>query len=147
MSTTTVLLLVLSLTVRLAPGSQPHVPPGPSAGDLGDGWAVGLDAVQPRPDARIPWLRSATSARLFVHGLGEDPAAVRPQLVEAAAMILARHGRQFEQPGWNDWFRSQAWYQPRRDYSPALLSEGEREALDRLVQAWHRLTVGGPTRR
>jgi len=146
MTVTTLLLLVLSLGHRLPPHALPQVPPGPSAGDLGDGWAAGLDAVQPRPGVRIPWLKSATAARLFVAELPTEPAAARPRLVEAVAMILARHGRLFEQPGWDDWFRSTAWYLPRPDYSPALLSEGEREAMDRLVQSWHRLSPGGPTK-
>jgi hypothetical protein len=146
MSATTVLLLTLLLGGRLPAAPLPHVPAGPSAGDHGEGWAVSLDAIAPQAGVGIPWLRSATSARLFVHELPAEAEAARPRLVEAAAMILARHGRRFEQPAWDDWFRKSDWYQPRVDYSPALLSEGEREALDRLVQAWHRLSPGGPTR-
>lgn len=147
MNAITLLLLALSLGGRLPDAPLPHVPSGPSAGDFGDGWAAGFEAVEPRPGIDVPWLKSATAARLFVHELPEAAEEARPRLVEAAAMILARHGRRFEQPSWDDWFRSSDWYQPRSDYSPGLLSEGEREALDRLVQAWHRLGTGGPTRR
>lgn len=146
MTATTLLILTLSLTGRLATDALPTVPPGPSAGDVAQGWASGLERLEPRDELRIPWLRSATAGRLFVHGLPEDPAGARARLVEATAMILARHGRRFEQPAWDDWFRSQDWYLPRPDYSAALLSEGEREAMDRLVQAWHRLSPGGPTK-
>ena len=138
---------LLLLTLLSGSDSLPLVPPGPTAGDLGAGWAAELAAIEPRADARVPWLRSATSARLFVHRLPQDPQAARPRLVEAAAMILARHGRSFEHPAWDEWFRSQAWYEPGQDYAPGLLSEGEREALGLLTEAWERLTPGGPTKR
>ena len=138
-------LLLLTGPVVAAP--LPLVPPGPSAGDHARGWVAGLEAVEPRPGAQVPWLRSATAARIHVHSLPSSAEEARPRLVEAAAMILARHGRPFEQPAWDDWFRSRSWYQARPDYSPGLLSEGEREALDLLLQAWSRLETGGPTRR
>jgi hypothetical protein len=139
--------LVLAL-IALAgpPGALPLVPPGPTAGDLAEGWASDLETLRPRPDERVPWLKSATAARLFLHALPSDDAEARPRIVEAVALLLARHGRTFEQPAWDGWFRAQAWYHPRPDYSPRLLSEGEREALDRLLQAWQALAPRGPVR-
>jgi hypothetical protein len=83
----------------------------------------------------VPWLRNATQARLFVLRLPRDEARRRGLLEAAVVHLTARHGRTFEDPTMRQVLAEAPWYVPSAHYSVQRLSEGEREALDLLLDA------------
>lgn len=114
-------------------------PPARTAGDVAMGWPTDTAALRPASaPERVPWLRSSTAARLFVERLPEDPHLARVRLLEAMAVIVARHGRRFDEPEWQAFFRGQDWYRPKSDFDPRSLSQGEQEALDLLFRRFTR---------
>ena len=135
MVSTALLVALLLASETTAPSPATSETARPTAGDVANGWPSDLASFPPGRSGSVPWLRSATSARLFVHFLPPDRERASVRIVEALAMIAARHGQTFEDADWQTWFEGQPWYRPGQPYSPARLSQGEREAVDLLVRA------------
>ena len=119
---------------------RPVLPEHPIPGDWPEGYPVshGVTVPSRAPSVDPAWPRSAVEARWLVVRLPADQAQAVARLEHAIVIMTARHGRVFEEARFKALVEKQPWYVPSPHYSMERLSQGEREALDILLQALER---------